>query len=240
MRIAKEGLREILLATLVLGALAGGAAWVWWPLGIPFVIVWLWVLSFFRDPRRVRSYKPGDICSAADGTITEIARLETHELINGPAIRIGAFLSLFNVHVNRAPCCGSVRTATYRKGEFLDARDPLSGERNEAMTIVIDPDFLPGPVIVRQVAGLVARRIICHAKPGDRLSIGERFGLIKFGSRTEVIIPLTAQTEILVKPGDKVRGGLTILARQAVVARGESGKASARIAEQAAAGRVSS
>ena len=219
MPIAREGLREIVLSTLVLGTLAAACGWLWWPLAIPFVVVWIWVLSFFRDPRRVRTYAPGEVCSAADGTVTEIAELDHYEGFDGPAIRIGVFLSLFNVHVNRSPCSGVVRLTTYKNGEFRDARDPLSGERNEAMTIVLDPDPpLPGPVVVRQVAGLVARRIICHAQPGDHLAIGERFGLIKFGSRTEVIMPRTAQTEINVRPGDKVRGGLTILAHQPVAA----------------------
>jgi phosphatidylserine decarboxylase len=234
--IAKEGLREILLSTLLLCALAALAGWVWWPLAIPFAIVWVWVLSFFRDPPRVRMYAAGDICSAADGTVTEVVQLNSYEGIDGPAIRIGAFLSLFNVHVNRSPCRGTVRSTSYKKGEFRDARDPLSGERNEAMTIVIDPDPpIPGPVIVRQVAGLVARRIICHAKTGDQLAIGERFGLIKFGSRTEVVMPLAEQTEVLVKPGDRVRGGLTIIARQAVEPKNLGGGPGARSNEHRAA-----
>ena len=135
--------------------------------------------------------------------------------IGGPVLRIGMFLSLFNVHVNRAPCSGRVRALSYKKGEFLDARHPESGKRNESNTILIDPDEpMPGPIYVRQVAGLVARRIICHIRVDDHMPIGYRFGLIKFGSRTELIIPRRRDTEVLVKIGDKVRGGLTILARQ--------------------------
>lgn len=213
--IAKEGLREISLATIVLAALGAGAGYVAWPLAIPFVVVWGWVLSFFRDPRRVRTYAPGDICSAADGTVTEIATLDHHDAVDGPAIRISCFLSLFNVHVNRSPCTGKVRSLLHKPGAYLDARHPDSGTRNESNTVLIDPDApMPGPIEVRQVAGLVARRIICNVKVGEHMPIGYRFGLIKFGSRTEVIIPRRAETQVAVQVGDKVRGGLTILARQ--------------------------
>jgi len=218
--IAKEGLRELTLGTIALGALGIGSAYVYWPLVVVPTLLWIWLIAFFRDPRRVRNYAPSDLCSPADGTITEIAELDDYESIVGPALRIGMFLSLFNVHVNRAPCGGTVRRVTYRKGEFLDARHPESGTRNESNTLMIEPDGpMPGPIYVRQVAGLVARRIICHAKTGDHMPIGYRFGLIKFGSRTELIIPHREDTEILVKLGDEVRGGLTILARQPGVER---------------------
>lgn len=213
--LAREGLKELALGTLVLGACGTAAAFLYWPVAIPFAILWVWLVSFFRDPSRHRAHDPTDLCAPADGTITEIRELREHPEIEGPAIRIGMFLSLFNVHINRAPCSGRVRTVTYRPGEFLDARHPESGARNESNTLLIDPDApLPGPVFVRQVAGLVARRIICHAGEGDHVTIGARIGLIKFGSRTELIIPRRAGTEINVKIGDKVHAGLTVLARQ--------------------------
>ena len=216
--IAKEGLREILIGTVVLGALAVGAAWLFWPLAIPFFAMWVWLLSFFRDPPRRREYLAGEFCSPADGTITEITTQDNHPSFHGGTIRVGVFLSLFNVHINRAPCNGRVRSVFYRRGEFLDARHLESGQRNESNTLLIDPDPpMAGPVEVRQVAGLIARRIICHARTEDRLTIGERFGLIKFGSRTELIIPRRDTTEICVALGDKVKAGLTIIARQALV-----------------------
>ena len=217
MPIAKEGLREIVLATLVLGAAVAVSLWLFWPAAIPFALVWVWVVSFFRDPVRVRQYEPGDLCSPADGRVTEITELDHHEVIGGPAVRIGIFLSIFNAHINRAPCSGRVRALAYRAGEFLDARHPESGQRNESNTVLIDPDEpLPGPVEVRQVSGAVARRIICHLTTDQHVPIGARFGMIKFGSRTELIIPRLADTEVKVQVGDRVRAGLTILACQPV------------------------
>ena len=213
--IAKEGLREIAFATIVLGLLAAGGGWLYWPLAIPFALVWVWVLSFFRDPRRRRSFESGELCSPADGTVTEITQLDDYEPLDGPAVRIGVFLSLLNVHINRAPCNGTVRSLSYCAGEYLDARHAESGRRNESNTLLIDPDDpMPGPIEVRQVAGMIARRIICHASAGQHLDIGERFGLIKFGSRTELVIPRREGTEIMVKLGDKVKAGVTVFARQ--------------------------
>lgn len=226
MLIAKEGIKEIALSTIVLGGIALGLLYVAWPLAIPFVAVWIWVLAFFRDPPRRGAFASNEFCSPADGTITEIVELEDHPSIGGPALRIGMFLSLFNVHINRSPCAGTVRSLSYRAGEFLDARHPESGQRNESNTVVLDPQFpLVGPVEVRQVAGLVARRIICHAKAGQKLATGERFGLIKFGSRTELILPHLVGTEVTVAIGDKVRAGLTLLARQPISPAEASGAA---------------
>ena len=215
--IAKEGIREIALATAVLVP-ATAVTWALvWPLAIVPVALWVWVLLFFRDPERFGSFQPGDLCAPADGTVTEITELDFFEPLGGPAVKIGIFLSLFNAHINRAPCAGRVRSVSYKAGEFLDARHPESGSRNEANTLLIDADEpMPGPVQVRQVAGLVARRIICHAKEGDDLTMGERFGMIKFGSRTELVIPRLETTVVKVALGDKVRAGETVIARQLV------------------------
>lgn len=239
MPIAREGLREIAVATLLLGALAALAGWLFWPLAIPIVVVWIWVLAFFRDPKRTGLFHAGDLCSAADGRVTEITELEHYVPLGGPAIRIGAFLSLFNVHVNRSPCSGTVRSVSYRSGQFLDARHADCGRLNESNTLLIDPDPpMPGPVEVRQVAGFVARRIICHAGLGDRLGLGQRFGMIKFGSRTEVIFPRVSGTRLAVKVGDSVRAGVTILAQQpvgAARAEGASRAATTLVAPASAA-----
>lgn len=214
----------MVLATLLLGGGAGVVAWLWiWPAGLPLVIIWAWVISFFRDPQRVGRFADGEMCAPADGTVTEIVRLEHHERIGGPALKIGIFLSIFDVHVNRSPCTGTITSARYAKGRFLDARDPDSGRVNESNTLVIAPaPPLQGPIEVRQVAGTIARRIVCHVHQGDRLASGERFGMIKFGSRTELIVPGDVPTEVAVEVGAKVKAGLTVLVRQRPVkAEGE-------------------
>lgn len=215
MRIAKEGLPQIALASVACTIIGVAAWWLWWPTLVIPIAIWIWAIAFFRDPVRVPNAKAGEFCAPADGTITEVTEISDWPHADGRAIRIGMFLSLFNVHINRAPCTGQVRSVAYRRGRFLDARHPESGARNESNTLLIDPEPpLSGPVEVRQVAGFLARRIVCHARPGSKLTLGERFGLIKFGSRTELIVPRLEETEILVGVGDKVRAGKDILVRQ--------------------------
>lgn len=215
MGIAREGFPIIALSGLILAGLAVGLGALAWPLAIPPTMAWLAILAFFRDPPRKANFTATELCAPADGRVTEITPLEKYDGIDGPALRIGIFLSLFDVHINRSPAAGIVRSVTHRPGEFLDARRPESGERNESVTVVIDPSAgLPGPVVTRQVAGLVARRIVCHARVGDTLAAGERVGLIKFGSRTELIIPRRPTTEVLVEVGRQVYAGRTVMVRQ--------------------------
>ncbi len=212
MGLAKEGLREIIISTLVLGAVAWGLSLVHWSLALIPSAVLLWVFWFFRDPKRLANVDSNVLISPADGTVTEIVHLDHHEQIGGPAIRVGIFLSIFNVHINRSPCAGTVRSVSYQPGKFLDARHEDAGRLNESNTLLIDPASpIAGPVIVRQVSGLIARRIICHAKAETKLVCGERFGLIKFGSRTELIVPDIQGIEIKTNVGDKVQAGLTSL-----------------------------
>lgn len=214
MWIAKEGLREIAIATAVLAPGAWALAWLWPPLTILPAILWFYVLSFFRDPPRKTALAPGELCSPADGTVWDVSEVSHHADLQGPAIQVSIFLSLFNVHINRMPCAGTVRSTSHRPGQFLDARDSRAATHNECNTLLIEPDPpIAGPIVVRQVAGLVARRIVCHAQPGQHWAAGGRFGLIKFGSRTELIIPQRPGAEILVRVGDKVRGGLSVVAR---------------------------
>lgn len=212
MGLAKEGLHEIIGSAMILGAAAWGATMIHWALAIPPILILIWVVWFFRDPNRAGNFPDNVLVAPADGTVTEVVRLDHHEQIDGPAIRIGIFLSIFNVHVNRAPCAGTVRTVNYQEGKFLDARHEDSGRLNESNTLLIDPTApIPGPIVVRQVAGLIARRIICHATPETTFVCGERFGLIKFGSRTELIVPDNAGIEPTTSVGDKVQGGRTVL-----------------------------
>jgi phosphatidylserine decarboxylase len=215
MALAREGIREMTIATLVLGGLTALAIWLYpWAAVVP-LLLWVLIIVFFRDPRRVALFARGELCSPADGRVRDITRLEHHEAVGGPAIRIGIFLSILDVHANRAPCRGRVVSIDHRKGSFLDARHAEAGNRNEAKTLVLDPDPpVAGPIVVRQVAGMVARRIVCHAREGDDLMQGERYGMIKFGSRTELIVPDLPETEIKAYVGQPVRAGITVLVVQ--------------------------
>lgn len=220
--LAPAGLREMAILTLVFGGAGiwalvmalGGHLWAW-PVAILFLIAWLSGLAFFRDPERRTPSEPAIQVSPADGKVTETTLLEHHPDIGGPAMRIGIFLSVLDVHINRSPCAGTVRSVRHTPGRFLDARHPDCGELNEANTIVIDPDPPhTGPVVVRQVAGLIARRIVCSVQPGDRVAPGQRIGLIKFGSRTELILPGHNLYRPAVAVGDHVYGAATVVARR--------------------------
>ena len=226
MTLARDGLREMLISTLTLGAGGFVAAWAavrgapgWWALAIPLLALWVFTLAFFRDPNRIIPTGAGVLVAPADGKVTEVSRVESIPGIDGPALRISIFLSVFDVHINRSPCAGRVVKTDYRKGEFLDARHPECGVRNEAMKVTLSPESgIPGPIFVTQIAGLIARRIICRVKPGDSLARGERFGLIKFGSRTELVIPWHDGVKPAVQVGDKVKGGETVMVMAASAA----------------------
>ena len=214
MPLAKYGLREIAwitIAAVVLGAVA--AVW-WWPGLVIVSVLWLALLMFFRDPARMVPQDDRAWVSPADGTMTEITPIEHDDRIGGPAIKLGIFLSVFNVHLNRAPCAGVVKGISYKQGGFHDARSPLSSTDNESNTLVLDAGPVMGAVVVKQIAGLIARRIVCAAAVGDRLAAGQRIGMIKFGSRTELVLARPNELEIAVKVGDPVRAGVTIMARR--------------------------
>ena len=221
MPIARDGLRELFLCTAVLGG--GGSVSLWaalavspwfWIAAVPLLVLWLFTIAFFRDPNRTTPAEPDLMVAPADGKVTEIARVDNYDGIDGPALKISIFLSLFDVHVNRAACGGRVVRTEHRPGEFLDARHPECGIRNEANTIVIDPDGrIRGPVVIRQIAGLVARRIVCNVGPGDTHRRGQRLGLIKFGSRTDLVVPADSGLEPAVRVNDHVKGGKTVLMR---------------------------
>jgi phosphatidylserine decarboxylase len=171
------------------------------------------VLAFFRDPNRL---SPGDarlLLAPADGHITDI-ELVDNDYIGGRAIRIGIFLSIFNAHINRSPCAARVEQITYKKGQYKDARDPLAGEVNESNEIKLTRAERPeDKLIVRQISGAIARRIVCNLQLGQNLAGGEKFGMIKFGSRTELYLPAGDNIRYLVQVGDKVKAGITALIR---------------------------
>ena len=174
------------------------------PLGI---VVW-----FFRDPERSGPNEKNSLLSPADGTVADITEVDVPEFIAGKALRIGIFLSPLNVHVNRAPTEGVVRFVQFKSGEFLPAYDPKAPERNESASMgLVTPDGRK--LMIKQITGLLARRIVCEAKNGDTLARGQRYGMIKFGSRTELYVPLNDKPVSAVKIGDGVKGGETILCR---------------------------
>ena len=220
--LTSDGRREMVLATLVLGVLLAALVWLYWPLAFVPAALWVWVIAFFRDPKRTVPAERGVMVAPADGKVTHITEIDHDEDIGGPARRISIFLSVFNVHINRSPCAGRVRSIAYREGEYVNAMSPDSSHRNEANTVVLDgEDGAPKTVVVRQIAGAIARRIICHAETDDRLAIGDRFGMIKFGSRTELTIPKREGDRVTVEIGQAVRAGETIVIR---LAEGESGR----------------
>jgi phosphatidylserine decarboxylase len=167
---------------------------------------------FFRDPNRRIPTGEGLILSAADGRVTHVERVARHPLVGGPALRVSIFLSVADVHVNRSPVAGQVVDTKIREGLYLDARDAECADKNACCTMTLAPDKpFKGPIIVRQLTGKIARRIVCNVKPGARLGAGEKFGMIKFGSRTDVIVPEQPGLAVVAKVGDRVRGGTSVL-----------------------------
>jgi len=208
------GRAELLLMGGGLLVLTIFAAWIHWGVALVPGLLLAFVVSFFRDPPRRVPPEPGLMVSPADGTMAEITEIEHDPFIGGPAVRIGIFLSVFNVHINRAPCRSRVIALRYRRGEFLNALNPASAERNENMWIGLEEDAAPyRRIVVRQIAGAIARRICCALRPGEVVDRGHKFGMIKFGSRTELILPRTPGLVIDVRVGQKVKAGTTIIAR---------------------------
>ena len=207
--LAEYGGDELLIALLACGSAACALAlWlnVWFALLplVPFAVV-LW---FFRDPERQAPDLPQTLLAPADGTVSDVVEVDEPDYIQGRALRIGIFLSPFNVHVNRAPCACKVDFLRYKAGEFLPAYNKEAPHRNESASLGVQ---VPGGtrLVVKQITGVLARRIICEVRPSQSLAAGQRYGMIKFGSRTELYVPLGAAPEALVKVGDKVQGGLT-------------------------------
>jgi phosphatidylserine decarboxylase len=179
-------------------------------LGKLFWLLPAMLLFFFRDPPR--PYPQDDTClyAAADGTIAAVDRVQDGWFLDGPATRIVTFLSVFNVHVNRSPVAGEVAKIEWKPGAFANAMSLEKSEANERNMLAINGKR--GKVMVVQVAGLIARRIVCWATTGEQVRAGQKFGMIKFGSRTDVLVPLDS-VEVLVTPGQQVRGGITPIAR---------------------------
>jgi phosphatidylserine decarboxylase len=212
--ITRHGLPQILIGTIFLLALGALLAWLWWPSVLLPVALLVWLFAFFRDPERAVPGEPEVMVSPADGTVSDITPIENDPLLGGPVLRIGIFLSVFNCHINRSPCDGIVRDAIYKKGRFVNALHHLQASaENESNTLVLCAADGQPVAAVKQIAALIARRIVCTAGPGDELVRGQRIGMIKFGSRTELFIPMCLQPTATVRVGQKVRGAADIVAK---------------------------
>jgi phosphatidylserine decarboxylase len=220
LRLARAGLAELLVFSAVFFVLSAAVVLlgvVVHPLLLLLLLLtltpWLFVISFFRDPERSIPNDADALVSPADGTVTHVGETADADFPGGRAFTISIFLSVFNVHVNRLPRRGRVKALRYYPGAFLDARDADCSVRNEQLWIdLIDADT-GGLVRVKQIAGAIARRIVCWLRIDEEVRAGERLGMIKFGSRTEVSVPAELVQDALVKVDDTVHGGSTILLR---------------------------
>jgi phosphatidylserine decarboxylase len=212
---ARWGLAELQLMGYPLLALTVGLALSpWWYLAIPVGIVLALVVYFFRDPPRAVPTGTDLLVSPADGLVTEVTQLAHDDYIGGPAVRIGIFLSIFNVHLNRAPCRARVIRLRYTPGGFMSATRKESVLTNENMWIGLEAEDAPHRrMVVRQIAGMFARRIVCPLRPGDVLARGEKIGMIKLGSRTELLLPADSDLVVETRTGQTVHAGTTVLAR---------------------------
>jgi phosphatidylserine decarboxylase len=195
----------------VLAALTAAGLWWYWPAGVAALVLLGFTIAFFRDPDRPIPADPRDIVSPADGKVVDIGPVNEPQFFGGPVTRVGIFMSVFNVHVQRAPVAGEIKYVDYHRGKFLDARCAHAALANENCFIGIEAaaDYR---VAVRQVAGLIARRIVGWEGKGARLEKGQRFGMIRFGSRVELYVP--PDTTVLVPVGTNVKAGTTILAHR--------------------------
>jgi phosphatidylserine decarboxylase len=202
--VAREGLPYVIIPAL----LALVAAYLgYWPIALLLLALAAFMAFFFRDPQRAAPPEQDIIVSPADGRVTRIEALDPGDP-NSPNV-VSIFLSPLDVHINRAPVAGKITDVTYTKGKFLIATNEQASLLNEQNALTIRGEQVT--VVCKQIAGVLARRIVCWKKAGDELALGERFGLIKFSSRTDLILP--PNVEVLVQKGTRVRGGATIIGR---------------------------
>ncbi len=215
-RITPYGRNEVvlfggicLLLAVICGWLLAPSVYAWVVAGV-FVAGFVAILGFFRDPVRVVPSNPAIVVSPADGKVADIEEVDEGEYLEGRALRIGIFLSVFDVHVNRAPVAGTVEYVKHRPGRCRNAFTAESTKDNESNALGMRSTG-GMRILVRQLTGAVARRIVCRSEPGSTLARGETYGMIKFGSRTELFLPIASVREVKVQVGDTVRGGETIL-----------------------------
>ena len=220
MSFAREGLVFIgagmLLAAAALTAAVMWRSWPLWLLAFALIIVALWVAYFFRDPERTGERGNALVIAPADGRVVMISEVDEPAFLHGKALRISIFMNVFNVHVNRYPVSGVVRFVHYNPGKFLNAATDKSSLENEQMSVGIEraiPGVSSVRVLVRQIAGLVARRIVTYSREGDQVEQGERMGIIRFGSRVDVFLPTSATPAV--KVGETTMAGASVIARLA-------------------------
>jgi phosphatidylserine decarboxylase len=202
--VAREGIPFVLIGLFI--AIAFIFAGIWW-LAVVFIALAAFTAYFFRDPDREITSEENLVVSAADGRVTRIEKLNP-ENDDSPNV-VSVFLSIFDVHINRSPIAGEIAEVVYSKGKFVIATREDASQINEQNALTIKNERMT--IVCKQIAGVLARRIVCWKRAGDRIRLGERFGLIRFGSRTDLILP--PEVEIAVKVGDRVRGGVTIIGR---------------------------
>lgn len=198
--------RPFLIGATVLTVAVAGFKVAW--LTVAAALLALEVFWFFRDPARTVPKDEGLVVSPADGRIVGISEVREDRLLKGRAIKVSVFLNVFDVHVNRIPCAGRIRAIRYQPGKFLAANKDLASTENEQNAVLLETET-GVPILFVQVAGLIARRIVCWIKEGESVARGERFGMIRFGSRTDLFLPIG--TELRVAPGQKVKGGESII-----------------------------
>lgn len=205
MRIAREGWPFIIGAVAIALPL-----WVtgWWFVFVPWIAVTIWIVAFFRDPVREGPRGDGLVIAPADGLVVSVIPIDEPDFIGGPSTRVSIFMNVFNVHVNRYPCSGTVAWRQYHPGRFLNAATEKASRENEQSSVGLDT--ARGRVLVRQIAGLVARRIITDHAEGHGAVQGTRMGLIRFGSRVDVFLPPGATPRV--REGEKTRAGQTVIA----------------------------
>ena len=213
--LSRYGIIDVLLIGGILLA-ASLLAWLYvclW-LALIFLALFVFLLFFFRDPARTIPAEPGLLISPADGTIVDIDQVDDCPLLPGTALKIGIFMSVFNAHVNRAPADATVVGVSHKPGEFYNALRARAATDNESNSVLLNCPNVPGQrLLVKQIAGVLARRIVCRCKPGDHLDRGQAFGMIKFGSRVELYLPYSQNLRLTISKGNKVKAGSTILLR---------------------------
>ena len=206
------------MAAFALGTIGILQHWIIISIEVLLAAILIWILCFFRDPERNCPTDSNLLLAPADGQITDIETLEDRPAFlreqPAPVLRVGIFLSIFNTHINRAPCNLKVEKITYKKGKYKNALNPESSRVNESNELWLTRTDSPQDrLIVRQISGAIARRIVCDTIEGQQLTGGQKFGMLKFGSRTELYVPLRENAKCIARIGDKVKAGLTILVK---------------------------